>query len=173
MKKYIVLSLMIFSAVLFIFPLAGAEYRGEIFEKLRFSPDDIPQGFIYGTIPPFAKKVLKDNPWKMDKSAIKTLASKIYPGGDSNKIADIYVTILARSEHPYGDDMVCYIIIYHDIKSAADEIRKLSDFVKYNNDRAIVISRENMAVFLHVDDVNDFSLLGRMAVKIEDRINGN
>jgi hypothetical protein len=173
MKKYLTLFISVVCAVLFIFPLAGAEFKGDVIDRIKLSGDDIPQGFTYGNLPPFARKVLKENPWKMDRGAIKTLAPKIYPGGDGSKISAMYVAILARTERPFGDDMVCYIIIYNDTRTAADEIKKLSDFVRYNNDRAIVLSRENMAVFLHVDDITNFPLLGAMASRIEARLDGN
>jgi len=171
MKRLLAVTVMVFALSVFIFPLAGAEYKGDTIDKIRLIDADIPQGFVYGSVPPFAKKVLKGNPWKMDREAIKRLAGKIYPDGNYMKIEDIHVSILARNSTPYGDDIVCYIIVYKNISESKPEIKKIMDYAGFNRDRVIVLSRENMVVFLHVDDVTDFPLIRDMARKIEDRLN--
>lgn len=171
MKKLVILLFLTAVSVVFLSPLAGAQYTGGIVEKIRLSSGDIPQGFAYGNIPPFAKKILKENPWSMDKSAIRALTSRIYPGGESARVSAIHVTILARNYTPYGDDIVCYIIVFNDSSEAKAELKKLTDFAGFNSDRVIVLSRENMAVFLHVDDADDFPLIRDMAGKLEERLN--
>lgn len=147
-----------------------ARYRTEIFSQVKLTSEDIPQGFIIGKIPPAVKKVLKQNPWQMDRPAIKRLSRHIYPGGDYNKIKGIYMTIMANSRHPYGDDIVCYCILFRDEAAARDEIKKLKDFVGYNSDRAIVVEKENLAVYLHVDSTSDFHHIQNMAEVIRKRI---
>ncbi|MBN2039086.1 MAG: hypothetical protein JW864_03530 [Spirochaetes bacterium] len=137
--------------------------------KMRLMQEDIPEGYMYGQIPDFAKKVLKHNPWNMDKDAIKTLTEKIYPGGDYNQVTSIHVTIIAKKETPHGDDIVCYIIKYRDAKSAKEEISKISEYVGYNGDRAILSVMDNMAVFLHVDDKEDFHIIRKMEKTMKER----
>jgi hypothetical protein len=172
MRRYILFYLCVITLVFSILPLVGADYKADIIDKIKLTNEEIPKGFTYGTVPPFAKTVIKNNPWKFDQVAIHKLASKIYPDGDHSKIADIHVTIIAKDSAPYGDDMVCYIIIYKDPVSAKNEIKKLSSFVGFNSDRAIVIIRENMAIFIHADDINNFHYIKDMAEKIKERLAG-
>ena len=126
---------------------------------------------MYGLIPEFAKKLLKSNPWYMDNTAIKKLSDKIYPGGNYTRITSIHVTIIAKNETPHGDDIVCYIIQYKDMGSAKEEIRKIAEYIGYNRDRAILNVKDNIVVFLHVDDTNNFHYIQEMDRKIKDRMN--
>ncbi len=147
-----------------------ARYRVEVFSKIKLTDNDIPQGFMIGKIPPGVKKVLKANPWQMDRAAIKRLSRHIYPGGNYNKISGIHMTIMANARQPYGDDIVCYAILYRDEPSATEEIKKLKEFVGYNNDRAIVIEKDNLAVYLHVDSTSDYHHIQTMAEVIRKRM---
>lgn len=140
------------------------------FDKIRITVGDLPEGFIYGKVPAFARKVLKDNPWKFDKNAIRKLAGQIYPGGDHTRIAEIHVTIMTGKETPFGDDMVCYIIQYKDARSARLEIKKIMEFAGFNKDRVILMVREEMVVYMHADDVKNFPLLKKIAKIIEERL---
>ena len=171
MKKLLIPVVIVVVSAFAMYPLVGAQYKSNVIDTIKLSSGDIPGGFIYGNLPPAVKSVLKDNPWKFDRSAINRLSSEIYPGADQTKIADIHMSILARSATPFGDDIVCYIIVFNDTQAAKGELTKLNEFVGYNSDRAITIIRENIAVFLHVDDVKDFPLIRDMAAKMEDRIN--
>ncbi len=132
-------------------------------------PEDIPQGFMYGIIPDTYKTTLKSNPWEFDGAAIQKLAGKIYPGGDFKQIAGIHVTIIARKETPHRDDIVCYIIQYKDNIAARDEIKKISEYAGYNQDRALLHVKNNMVIFLFVDNVNNFQVLQELDKKITDR----
>ncbi len=143
----------------------------DIIDKVKLIESDIPKGFMYGKIPSFAKNVLKENPWKMDRKAIMKLADKIYPGGDYSKIDGIYVSIIADKKTPHGDDIVCYIIHYTDSASAKGEIKKITDFAGYNGDRVIVQTKNNLAVFLHVDDTKNFHLIEKLNKKFKERLN--
>ncbi|MCU0843465.1 MAG: hypothetical protein MUC76_00890 [Spirochaetes bacterium] len=156
--------------LLLIMPVAGAEYKGTVIDQIRPAVGDIPQGFVYGNIPPFARRVIRENPWKFDRPAIKRLTKEIYPDGDPGRVADIHMTILTRPATPFGDDIVCYIIVYNDMTSAKNEIKKITDFVGYNSDRAIVSVRENVVVFLHADDIGDFPIIREMMIKIGERL---
>jgi hypothetical protein len=60
----------------------------------------------------------------MDRPAIKKLTARIYPGGDYNRIRGMHMTIMSRKKNPYGDDIVCYIILYKDASSAKEELKK-------------------------------------------------
>ena len=133
-------------------------------------PEDIPQGFMYGLIPNIYKKTLKNNPWEFDKPAIEKLADKIYPGGDHRQISAIHVTIISKKETPHRDDIVCYIIQYKKSSSVKDEIKKISEYAGYNQDRAILHIKDNYAVFLFVDDAKNLPLLKELDKKITERI---
>ncbi len=148
----------------------AADFNGEIIDTIRIKQEDLPKGFMFGKIPDFAKKVLKNNPWRMDKQAIKVLAGKIYPGGDYNSITDIHSSILARSASPFGDDIVCYIILYRDVRSSKSEFAKLKSYSDYNNMRTLLIQRKNLAVFMFSDETRTLPLLMKLSEKITKRI---
>ncbi len=149
-------------------PLSGlSEYGVDVFEKVRLMEQDIPEGYIFGKIPPFARKVLKGNPWMMDSQAIQRLTKMIYPDGNYAMIKSIHVTILADKKTPFGDDIVCYIILYHNSHTAKDEIKKIAQYVDFNSDRAVLIMKMNLVVFFHVDAVKDFHHIKGYAQKIE------
>ncbi|MFH0977130.1 MAG: hypothetical protein V1874_15215 [Spirochaetota bacterium] len=170
MKKIIFLSVFLMG-FFFISNSTGLPQNGSLLiNKIRLLPEDIPQGFMYGVIPTPYKTTLKDNPWEFDKAAIEKLADKIYPGGDYRQISAIHVTIIARKDKPYYDDIVCYIIQFKTSKAARDEIKKMSDYASYNHDRAILHVKDNLAVFLFADDVSNFLLLKELDKKIADRI---
>ena len=170
MKKFI--SLFVF--LVFIISISNVKGLPEdgtsIINKIKLMQEDIPDGYMFGLIPDFAKKVLKQNPWDMDSNAIKTLTDKIYPGGDYNQVSAIHVTIIAKKETPHGDDIVCYIIKYKDSKAAKNEISKISEYVGYNQDRAILNVFDNTAVFLHVDDKDDFPIIQKMQETMKERL---
>ncbi len=169
MKKCNISYLIILFAILFagFTEIPGQSAKG--INKIKFLKSDIPDGFIYGSVPQYAKKVLKKNPWEMDGTAIKKLANRIYPGGDYSKISGIHVSILAKQNRPFGDDIVCYIIYYRDMISAKGEIRKIKEFAGYNQDRVIVHTKDNCVIYLHVDDAKDFPLIFKMGEKIKER----
>jgi hypothetical protein len=148
----------------------AGDYNVDAIDTIKLTDSDIPNGFIYGKIPDFARKTLKNNPWMMDKAAIKRLAKEIYPGGDFNKIAGIHSTIIANNKKPYNDDIVCYIILFHNSRLAASEMKKINDYIEYNRDRMIEINRDNIVVLMHVDDIRNYPLLKRLASMIENRL---
>lgn len=167
----------IFITILFLIilslGLSAATNQVSLFDKIKISNLDIPSGFMYGKIPDFAQNVLKENPWGLDRPAINRLAKNIYPGGNSVYIKEIHMTILTRTSQPYGDDIVCYMILYRDKSTAKTEISKIQEYVKYNSDRAILKFKDNIAVFIHADDVQDYDLIFQLSKKIEERLNSN
>ena len=106
----------------------------------------------------------------MDRGAITRLTRNIYPDGDASVVSDIHMAIMARREQPYGDDLVCYMILFKDAGSAKKEIATIEEFTRYNRDRVLVYSKENLAVVLHVDDADDFGYIEKMAKNIEARL---
>jgi hypothetical protein len=173
MKKQLTVSLaaMLILGVIFISNSRGLpQDSGPLVDKIRLMPEDIPEGFVYGIIPDVYKKTLKNNPWTFDKAAIEKLADKIYPGGDHRQITSIHVTILSRKETPHRDDIVCYIIQYRKSSSAKDELKKITEYAGYNQDRAILHIKDNYAVFLFVDDIKNILLLKDLDKKITERI---
>ena len=80
------------------------------------------------------------------------------------------MTIMANNKNPYGDDIVCYMILYKDNADASNEIKKIAEFTGYNSDRAILITNGNMVIFLHVDDVENFHYIRDMKEKLMARI---
>ncbi|HOO70474.1 MAG TPA: hypothetical protein PK926_01855 [Spirochaetota bacterium] len=170
MKKGYV-SLLVIIMVAFIFVFRGStEYSTDVIEKLKISSGEVPEGFVFGKVPGFAKNVLKDNPWLMDRAAIKHLTGRIYPGGDSGLVNKIHMTIIANRDNPFGDDIVCYIIIYNDARTARSEIAKVTEYVGFNSDRSISLARDNMVIYFCVDDINHFHYIREMADKAQSRL---
>lgn len=170
MKKILCCACVLISLVMLTASQGSTQFKFESIDAVKLTGGDIPEGFMYGKIPEPYNKTLKDNPWLMDKAAIKRLADKIYPGGDYNKIAGMHVSILANRKTPHGDDIVCYVILYTGMKAAQAEIKKAAEFTDYNRDRAILITKDNLAVIFFVDDVNNFHLIQEMARAVEDRL---
>ena len=172
MKRKIIL---IINSIIFIFVAFSsfsvtAEYRRDVFERISISDADLPEGFVFGKIPNFARTTIQNNPWMMDRGAITRLTRNIYPDGDASVVSDIHMAIMARREQPYGDDLVCYMILFKDAGSAKKEIAKIEEFTRYNRDRVLVYSKDNLAVVLHVDDADDFGYIEKMAKNIESRL---
>jgi hypothetical protein len=173
MKKIFTLTMsaMMLIGLVFISHTIGLpQVSNALADKIRLLPEDIPQGFMYGIIPDVYKKTLKNNPWEFDKPAIERLADKIYPGGDHRQISAIHVTIISRKETPHRDDIVCYIIQYKKSSNINDELKKITEYAGYNQDRAILHIKDNYAVFIFVDDAKNFLLLKELDKKITERI---
>lgn len=139
-------------------------------DHIRIMPDDIPAGFMMAQIPSFAKEVFRNNPCFLDSKGIKRIAKHLYPNGDFHAIASIHSTIIAKQGRPFGDDIVCYIIVYHNGKSAQKEMKKLTDYVEFNNQRAVVSTKNNLAVFIHSDDVANIQAVAQLKRTIEERL---
>lgn len=171
-KKALFVIITFFSLCVYASAITQKDTSGsQIIDKIKISDEDIPDGFMYGQIPTFAKQVLLNNPWMMNRTAVNKLTKNIYPNGDANSVKNMYVSIIAKKEKPYNDDIVCYIIEYNDSTSAKKEIEKLSEFSNFNRDRTIVIPHGKIAVFLIVDDVNNFQYITILKDKLENRLN--
>ncbi len=156
---------------MFLFSIGGkGEYRTDMISKIIITPQDIPAGFAYGKIPSSFTKVFKDNPGRLENASIQKIAKHLYPGGDFRTIESIHASIIASERTPYGDDIVCYFILYKNEKSAGKEMKKLNEFAQYNSDRVIVITKENLAVYLLVDKIDNFHYIRQMADTIEQRM---
>ena len=172
MRK-IIISLTLTAILTGIFQVfAGATNGNDLFDKIKLLNTDIPEGFIYGTVPKYARDLIKDNPWELDQASIKKLADQIYPGGDYSKISSIHVSILTKKKTPLSDDIVCYLILFKDANAAKDEIKKITEFAGFNQDRVIVETKKNLAVYLHVDDIRDYPLIRAISEKIRERLKG-
>jgi hypothetical protein len=148
-----------------------ASFGSDVVEKLRPASSEVPEGFMMGKIPSFAKKVFKDNPWYLDRDSIKRLVPNMYPGGNASKVKAVHMTIMADRRNPYGDDIVCYVILFNDKNAADAEVKKLETYIDYNSDRAIVVRKNNIAVFLHVDDTDNLYIIRDMATRMERKLN--
>ncbi len=147
-----------------------AMYSSSIIEKIKPTSEEIPDGYMFGKVPDFAQSLLKNNPWSLDEAAIKKLTNRIYPGGEYSKVADLHMTIITKKKNPFGDDIVCYIFIFKNEKSAQEELIKINQHVGYNTDRSIVIEKKNLAVYLCVDSVKDFEHIQAMSEVIKKRL---
>ncbi len=147
---------------------SGEMYEDDIIESLMIDDADLPDGFMFGEIPEFAKDVLKENPWMMDRDAINRLTRNIYPDGDSRAVKSLYVSIITRKDVPYGDDIVYYALVFRDSASAQKEIKKLTEYTGYNKDRAVVLSKGNVAVYIHVDDTSDYHYIQGLSSKARE-----
>lgn len=165
--------LLLTSVSIFIFIFIAstrAMYSSSVIEKIKPGNEDIPAGFVIGQIPGFAKNLLKSNPWNFDHDAIRKMTGRIYPGGEYSRVSDIHMTILARQKNPYGDDIVCYVMVFRDKNSAVEEISKLDEYVKNNRDRSILLEKENLAVYLCVDNVEDFPHIKNLSDNIQKKL---
>jgi hypothetical protein len=172
MKKVIFCLGILLSLVIISASSGNSQFKPGAIDTVRLTEKDIPDGFMYGKVPEPYKKTLKDNPWTMDKAAIKRLAGMIYPGGDYSKIDSIHVSIMADRNTPFGDDIVCYVILYKNMKAAQDEIKKATDFAGFNGDRTLIVTRDNLAVLLLVDDIGNFHYIQDLAKTISERVKG-
>lgn len=159
------------SIFIFIFIASTkAMYSSSVIDKVKPGNTDIPSGFVIGQIPGFAKNLLKSNPWNFDHDAIRKMTGRIYPGGEYTKISDIHMTILAKQRNPYGDDIVCYVMLFRDKNSAIEELSKLNEYVKNNSDRSILLEKENLAVYLCVDNVEDYPHIKTISENLQKKI---
>ncbi|HOT45570.1 MAG TPA: hypothetical protein PLM53_12050 [Spirochaetota bacterium] len=170
MKKAILSICILLSFILFTELKGNSQLKINAIDTVKLTNADIPEGFMYGTVPAPYRSTLKGNPWLMDRAAIKRLADKIYPGGDFNRIAGIHVSIIANKKTPLGDDIVCYVILYNSMRDAQQEMKKMSEFVGYNNDRALMITKDNMAIIFFVDDIENFHYIQELAKTVGERM---
>lgn len=168
-SKYLLIISLTTIAAVFICSTT-AMYSSSIIEKIKPTTDEIPAGYMFGKVPEFAQSLLKTNPWNLDQDAIKKLTNRIYPGGEFSKVADLHMTIITNKKNPYGDDIVCYIFIFKNEKSAQEELIKINQHVGYNNDRSIVIEKKNLAVYLCVDSVKDFEHIQVISEAMKKRL---
>jgi len=148
----------------------SAMYSSSIIEKIKPTAEEIPAGYMFGQVPDFARSLLKSNPWSLDQAAIKKLTNRIYPGGEYAKVSDLHMTIITNKKNPYGDDIVCYIFIFRNEKSAQEELIKLNEHVGYNSDRSIVVEKKNLAVYLCVDSVKDYEYIKTLSESIKKKL---
>jgi len=170
MKKVKTLIILLLLSICFFLNSSAAMYSNSVIEIVKLNDSDIPEGYRYGIIPEFAKNMLKNNPWNLDQNAISRFAPRIYPDADNRSMAHVHMTIVASEKNPYDDDIVCYIFLYKDKKSAEQEIAKLTEFVGYNSDRGIVLNRENLAVYLLVDHIKEYKHIEIISRNIQKRI---
>ena len=145
-------------------------YSADTIEKIRITIDDIPAGYMFGQVPEFARSILKDNPWSFDQDAIKKFTIRIYPGAEPRNISNIHMTLIANKKNPFGDDIGCYIIIYKNGQAAKEELTKLNEFIRYNSDRGIVFAKNNLAVYLYINDVNNYDHIKRLSEIIKKKL---
>ncbi len=170
MKKAILSVCILLSFIVITESKGSSQLKVNAIDTVKLTSADIPEGFMYGKVPAPYQSTLKNNPWMMDKAAIKRLADKIYPGGDYSKIAGIHVSIIASKKTPFGDDIVCYMILYNSMKDAQKEIRKMAEFTGYNNDRALLLTKDNLAIIFFVDDITNFHYIQELAKTIGERM---
>jgi len=170
MKKIPLLTIFVITFVTVFISSASTMYSSSIIEKIKPTTAEIPEGYMFGQVPGFAQTLLKTNPWNLDQAAIKKLTNRIYPGGEYTKVSDLHMTIITNRKNPYGDDIVCYIFIFKNEKSAQEELIKINEHVGYNSDRSIIIEKKNLAVYLCVDSVKDFEHIKEMSEVIKKRL---
>ncbi len=170
MKKFLGYSILVVLSIVVVFSSVNASNGRDYFTVLKPSKADLPEGFVFGKIPRFAKKTFKNNPWTMDSASVRKLTSRIYPGGDSNAVLRMHMSIMARQKKPYGDDIVCYVIQYKSQYSKNLEHTKILNHVNHNQDRALMIEKDNIIVYMHSDSIQHFGRLQILAEKIKDRL---
>ena len=174
MRKYLRLTPFLFILILLISPYQLYSNTTEItsiIENLSIKSDDIPEGFTIGQVPESARTVFKNNPGFLDKNGIDKVTREIYSGGDKNKVSQIHVTILAKNGKVFGDDIVCYIISYKSNMSAKEEMNKFREYVKHHADRTVLISDDNIAIFILSNDIENFGYIRELGNKMQIRLN--
>jgi|GEM_PF-301646 len=170
-KKTVFVLVLVVSICSFAGAVIPETNTGEaIIEKIRITDQDVPEGFMYGHIPSFAQNVLLKNPWIMNRAAINKVTKNLYPNGDASAIKNMHLSILAKKDHEFGYDIVCYIIVYNDGSAARKELTKLNDFNRFNSDRTILVYQDNVAVFLIVQDVDNFKYIQELKDKMQQRL---
>lgn len=169
-KKIIMTVLFLFCFISVSYGVPAAQASSNSLEQLQIEESDIPEGFMYGKIPDFFKDTLKNNPWVLDQKAIVKFTSNIYPNGNPESIKSMYISIITRKEVPYGDDIIYYVLEYKNTTYAKTEIAKLNQYVSYNRDRGLVLSKGNVAVFMVVDDAADFQYLDQLKANIQTKL---
>jgi len=167
-------SIVIYLSVIMALGIAmGMVYSDDnsLFSSLAIAPEDVPQGFVFGKIPNFAKKVFTGNPCVVNPDGIRFLASKLYPDGNAANIKSMYVAIMASEARPYGDDLVYYLLVFRDTKAAAVEIKKLQDYYQYNKDRLVLITKDTIALLLFADDIENYKYIEALSHKLQERLN--
>lgn len=170
MKRHSLLFISVATILTVFISSTTAMYSSSVIEKIKPTSEEIPAGYMFGQVPDFAQGLLKNNPWSLDQAAIKKLTNRIYPGGEYTKVSDLHMTIITNKKNPYGDDIVCYIFVFRNEKSAQEELVKINEHVGYNSDRAIVIEKKNLAVYLCVDSVKDFEYIKTLSESIKKRL---
>jgi len=146
------------------------EFNRSVVEQIRLTEQDIPTGFVLGKIPQFASAVFRNNPGYLDQGGIRRIAKNLYPNGSPAGISVIHSTIMAKSATPFGDDIVCYIIVYSSAREAQKEIKKLTDYTSFNSQRALLTAKDNLAIFIHADDQASMPILMQLKRTIEERL---
>lgn len=170
MKRHSLLFISLTTIVTVFISSTTAMYSSSVIEKIKPTIEEIPAGYMFGQVPEFAQSLLKANPWTLDQAAIKKLTNRIYPGGEYTKVSDLHMTIITNKKNPYGDDIVCYIFIFKNEKSAQEELIKLNEHVGYNSDRSILIEKKNLAVYFCVDSVKDYEYIKTLSESIKKRL---
>jgi hypothetical protein len=165
-----ILSLILFMTIEIVLP--GMVYSDDTttFNTLRISSEDIPAGFMFGKIPQFAKKVFPENPCIVSTEGIQFLAGKLYPEGNPYNIKNMYVAIMSESSRPFGDDIVCYVLMFKDQTSASSEIKKIQEFYQYNKDRIVLIIKGQIAIMLFADDINNYKYIAELGNKLSSKL---
>lgn len=146
------------------------DFNRSVIEQIKLTEQDIPTGFVLGKIPKFASAVFRSNPGYLDQGGIKKIAKHLYPNGSPAGISAIHSTIMAKSSTPFGDDIVCYIIVYANSREAQKELKKLTDYTDFNNQRAVLTKKDNLAVFIHSDDKVNLPAVLQLKRTIEERL---
>ena len=170
-KKFaIILSLILFMTIEIV--SIGMVYPDDTttFNTLRISAEDIPAGFVFGKIPQFAKKIFPENPCIVTTEGIQFLANKLYPDGNPYNIKNMYVAIMSESTKPFGDDLVCYVLMFKDQPSASTEIKKIQEFHQYNKDRIVLIIKRQIAIMLFADDINNYKYVAELGNKLSSKL---
>ena len=170
MKKNSLKGIFITIIAVFLIGNTTSIYSADTIEKIKITAEEVPDGFIFGQVPEYAQGLLKGNPWKFDQDALKRFTSRIYDGADYGNVSDIHMTIIAAKDKPTGNAIGCYIIIYKNAKSAKDELKKLGEFVRYSTDRAIVIEKNNIAVYLYANDIKNYDHIKRLSEIIKKKL---
>ncbi len=128
-----------------------ASTEGFAQDSFILKTEEIPAGMQFGRIPPQMKRLIKENPWVVDRGSIPALSKAIYENPAHWTIRKMVMVILATRINPYQDDIVYYGFVYRDKQTAEREYQKLARVQQLNASRSLLLRGEKSVILLFSD----------------------
>ncbi len=173
-KKRIILTMFIFVFLFGYFENAisktTAKKPKNKIQSLILQSKDLPEGMVLGKIPKSARKLIKRNPWILDRASIKKFSRAIYSGANYYAISRMAMVILTSEQRPYDDDVVYYVFEYKTESIAKRESQKIADVKKYNPRRAEFLHSERFVILVFCDNEELFPQLQEVTRMLKQKL---